>query len=117
MAYVDIFLAAVPADRAEAYRDFVVRTGPVFQEHGALDILELWGDDVPDGKITSLPMAVKLQAGEVVTTGFVRWPSKSVRDQGVRKVMDDPRMAPGPDGPVFDMSRMIFGGFEILHEL
>jgi hypothetical protein len=29
-----------------------------FKEHGALKLVECWGDDVPDGKLTSFPMAV-----------------------------------------------------------
>jgi len=38
----------------------------VFKEHGALKLVECWGDDVPDGKVTSFPMAVKRKDDETV---------------------------------------------------
>jgi uncharacterized protein YbaA (DUF1428 family) len=44
---------------------------------------------------------------------WVVWPSKSVRDAGHKKMMEDPSVRPGPDMP-FDGKRMIFGGFEVL---
>jgi uncharacterized protein YbaA (DUF1428 family) len=43
---------------------------------------------------------------------WIVWPSKQVRDAGVKKFRDDPRMKSG-DMP-FDGQRMIFGGFEVL---
>ena len=59
MAHVDGFLIAVPTAEREAYRELAAMAAPIFREHGALSVVECWGDDVPEGKVTSFPMAVK----------------------------------------------------------
>jgi hypothetical protein len=59
MAYVDGFVAAVPTTNREIYKKHAEAAAVVFKEHGALKFVECWGDDVPEGKFTSFPMAVK----------------------------------------------------------
>ncbi len=85
----------------------------VFKEHGATRVVECWGDDVPDGKVTDFKRAVNAEAGENVVFSWVVWPSKEARDAGNKKIMDDPRMKMHEDMP-FDGRRMIFGGFSVL---
>jgi uncharacterized protein YbaA (DUF1428 family) len=86
----------------------------VFKEHGALKLVECWGDDVPEGKITSFPMAVKCEPDETVVFSWILWPSREVRNQGMEKVMADPRCQPDPNTMPFDSKRMIYGGFEVI---
>jgi uncharacterized protein YbaA (DUF1428 family) len=52
MTYVDGFVAAVPTANREAYRQHAEKAAVVFKEHGALKLVECWGDDVPEGKLT-----------------------------------------------------------------
>ena len=111
MTYVDGFVAAVPTANREAYRRHAESASVVFKEHGALTVVECWGDDVPEGKLTSFPMAVQRQPDETVVFSWITWPSRQARDEGMKKVMADPRMKPDPDGMPFDGKRMIFGGF------
>ena len=66
---------------------------------------------MPDGKLTSFPMAVKLAADETVVFSWVIWPSKEVRNAGMAKVMSDPRFDPAANPMPFDGKRVIFGGF------
>ena len=54
----------------------------VFREYGALSVAECWGDDVPEGKLTSFPLAVKRKDDETVVFSWVTWPSREVRDDG-----------------------------------
>src|SRR5687768_13768195 len=70
MTYVDGFLAAVPAKTKADYIRFAKTAGQVFKDHGALSVVDCWGDDVPAGKVTSMPMAVKCEEGEVVAFGW-----------------------------------------------
>ena len=112
MTYVDGFVAAVPTANREIYRKHAETAAVVFKEHGALRVVECWGDDVPDGKVTDFKGAVKAQAGESVVFSWIVWPSKAVRDEGSRAAMQDPRLQGA--GMPFDGRRLIYGGFEVL---
>ena len=113
MSYVDGFVIPVRAGEKEAYRAIASKAAPIFKEHGATSVVECWGDDLPEGKVTDFKRAVKAEAGENVVFSWIVWPSKQTRDAGNKKVMEDPRMKMGSDMP-FDMQRMFFGGFEVL---
>ncbi|WP_245648901.1 DUF1428 domain-containing protein [Sphingomonas sanxanigenens] len=110
MGYADGYLVPVPEGKKEAYRAMAAKAAGLFREYGATRVVEAWGDDVPDGKITDYKCAVKAEDGESVVYSWVEWPSKAVRDDGMKKVMEDPRMKPDGEMP-FDGRRMIYGGF------
>jgi uncharacterized protein YbaA (DUF1428 family) len=114
MAYVDGFVAAVPVKNREEYRTHAARAAAVFKEHGALAVVECWGDDVPEGKLTSFPMAVKREENEAVVFSWITWPSRQARDEGMKRAMDDPRLRPEANPMPFDGKRMIYGGFEVI---
>jgi uncharacterized protein YbaA (DUF1428 family) len=69
---------------------------------------------VPEGKLTSFPMAVKREADEVVVFSWVVWPTRAIRDEGMKKVMADPRLQPEAMTMPFDGKRMIYGGFQVI---
>jgi uncharacterized protein YbaA (DUF1428 family) len=117
MSYVDGFVLAVPTANQETYRKHAQAAAVVFKEHGALKVVECWGDDVPEGKVTSFPMAVKCQPDETVVFSWIVWPSRAVRDQAMEKVMADPRLQPDQNPMPFDGQRLIYGGFEMIVEL
>jgi uncharacterized protein YbaA (DUF1428 family) len=114
MNYVDGFVCAVPTAKREEYRQHAEAAAVVFKEHGALKLVECWGDDVPDGKLTSFPMAVKCATDETVVFSWIMWPSRQVRDASMKKVMADPRMQPDTNPMPFDGKRLIYGGFQML---
>ena len=111
MSYVDGFVAAVPTANRDAFRDHAAKAAAVFREYGALSCVECWGDDVPDGKLTSMPMAVRLKPGETVVFSWITWPSRQVRDTGMKAFMEDPRC---PKDMPFDGKRLIYGGLRVL---
>ncbi len=115
MNYVDGYVLAVPNANRAAYQKVAEDAAIVFKEYGALKVVECWGDDVPDGKLTSFPMAVKCEENETVVFSWIVWPSREVRDRGNQKVMEDPRMQKAEEMP-FDGKRLIYGGFEIIVE-
>jgi uncharacterized protein YbaA (DUF1428 family) len=114
MDYVDGFVIAVPTAKREIYRQHAETAAGIFKENGALAVVECWGDDVPEGKLTSFPMAVKRQDDETVVFSWVTWPSRAVRDEGMKKVMADARLQPGAMEMPFDGKRMIYGGFQVI---
>ncbi len=115
--YVDGFIAPVREDQKQEYIEFARMAANIFKECGALHIVENWADDVPEGKLTSLPMAIKLEPGEVVVFSWITWSSKASRDAGWQKFENDSRMNDPELKMPFDGKRMIFGGFSnIVHE-
>jgi uncharacterized protein YbaA (DUF1428 family) len=114
MDYVDGFVAAVPTANRERYTKHAKAAAAVFKEHGALRVVECWGDDVPEGKVTSFPMAVQCKDDETVVFSWITWPSRNARDAGMKKVMVDARMQPDKNPMPFDGKRLIYGGFQIL---
>ena len=114
MNYVDGFVAAVPTANREAFRKHAEAAARVFKDYGALSVMECWGDDVPEGTVTSFPMAVKRKPDETVVFSWIVWPSRQARDAGMKKVMADPRVQPAVNPMPFDGKRLIYGGFEII---
>jgi uncharacterized protein YbaA (DUF1428 family) len=114
MTYIDGLLAAVPTANKEAYRKHAEASAIVFKEHGALSLVECWGDDVPEGKINSLNTEVLRKEDETVVFSWIVWPDKTTRDAGWQKIMEDHRMQREVNPMPFDGARMIFGGFEVI---
>ena len=114
MNYIDGFVAAVPTANRDAYLSHAAETSAIFKEHGALKVVECWGDDVPSGKVTSFPLAVQCKDDETVVFSWIVWPSRAARDDGMKKAMANARLA-NMSMP-FDGKRMIFGGFQMILE-
>jgi uncharacterized protein YbaA (DUF1428 family) len=114
MNYVDGFITPVPTANRDAYLKHAELAAGLFKEYGAVGLVECWGDDVPQGKLTSFPLAVKCEPGETVVFSWVTWPSRAVRDEGWKKMMADPRMKPGAMPMPFDGKRLIYGGFQVV---
>ena len=116
MNYIDGYVLAVPTANREAYRTMAEQMAVVFKKHGALNVVENWGNDVPEGKLTSFTMAVKREDSESIVFSWVTWPSRAVRDAGWKLCSEDPIMNDETLLKIFDGKRMIFGGFETIVE-
>ena len=112
MNFIDAYVIAVPTAKKAAYLEKATTIAALFKENGALSVVENWGEDVPDGKLTSFPLAVKKADDETVVMSWVEWPSKAVRDAAWPAIMQHPSMQPDGSEPLFDGKRMIFGGFQ-----
>ncbi len=110
--YIEGFVCAVPTANRETYRKHAEQAAGVFKEHGAIQVVECWGDDVPEGKLTSFPLAVQRKPDETVVFSWIGWPNKAARDKGMAAAMADKRLSPEHNPMPFDGKRMIYGGFE-----
>jgi uncharacterized protein YbaA (DUF1428 family) len=116
MTYFEGFVVPVPEANKDAYREHASGAFPLFQEFGVTRLVEAWGDDVPEGKVTDFRGAVKAEQGENVVFSWFEYPSKDARNAANAKMMSDPRMeAMGAEMP-FDGKRMIMGGFNAIVE-
>ncbi|MDH3762508.1 MAG: DUF1428 domain-containing protein [Gammaproteobacteria bacterium] len=114
MEYVEGLVAAVPTINKDEFIKHAKEAAAVFKEHGAIRIVECWGDDVPTGEITSFPMAVKCNDDETVVFSWIVWPSREVRNAGMEGVMNDSRMSSESNPMPFDGTRLIYGGFQMI---
>ncbi len=116
MNYIDGIVAAVPTANREKYIEHCIQSAAIFKEYGALKMVECRGDDVPDGEITSFPMAVQCRADETVCFSWILWPSRDERNTAMAKLMQDGRMDPEKNPMPFDGMHLIYGGFEVVVE-
>jgi uncharacterized protein YbaA (DUF1428 family) len=114
MSYIDGFVAAVPTANREAYRKHAEDAAVLFKEFDATRVVECWGDDVPEGEVTSFTIATQRKDDETAVFAWIAWPSKQVRDEAWKKMSDDPRMQPDAMKMPFDGKRMFYGGFTAL---
>ena len=101
----------MPASKRKDYRKAAEDAWVMFKGYGALRVVEAWGDDVPDGKVTDFRRAVKAEPDEKVVFSLMEWLSQEVRDSAAKKTMSGGNMKP-PQGMQmpFDMKRMVYGG-------
>ena len=113
MNYVDGFVIPVPKKNVKKYATIAQKAGKLWMEHGAIDYFECVADDVKPGKVTSFPQSVKLKKDEVVFFSWITYKSRKHRDEVLKNVMADPRLAKicTPETMPFDGKRMFWGGF------
>ena len=121
MAYVDGFVIPVPTANRQAFIDNARTTDALFKEFGATRVVETWGDDLPDGKLTDFRKAVGATQDETVAFAWIEWPDKPSRDEGMKRFHElaqtDERFDEEKHPVPFDGMRMIFGGFSVVVDL
>ena len=83
--YIDGFLVPVPSDKKAEYVRIARQAAEVFKEHGATQVIEAWGDDVPVGTLTSFTRAVQLEEGETVVFSWITYPDRATRTPAWRR--------------------------------
>ena len=114
--YIDGYIYAVPANDKDKFIEFARKSAVLFKKHGALRVVECWGEEVPDGELTSFPMTIHKKDNEVVMFSWCEWPDKDTRNAAYESMMDDMEKLGLMDMP-FDGKRMIYGGFEPVVDL
>lgn len=113
--YVGGFVLAVKTDRKAEYLEMAREVSETLRRNGATRVVECWGDDVPEGKRTSFPMAVKREADETVLFSWMEFPDRETYSACIAAMEKEET----PDMPermrsMMDPGRMIWGGFEVI---
>lgn len=116
MTCITGFIGAVPSVNRDAFIRHAEYSAAGFHDHGLASAVECWGDDVPEGDVTSFRKAVLARPDEAVIFSWYRWPSKAVQDEGMRAAMADPRLGPEQNPMPFDGQRVVWGSFAPLLE-
>lgn len=113
MTYFSGFVLAVPTANKQAYIDHAKEMWPLFKKYGAVRMVENWGVDVPDGKVTDFKKATKAKDDEAVMFSWIEWPDRETCDTAWGAMEQDPAMQNmSADSMPFDGMRMFWGGFE-----
>ena len=110
VSYFDCSLIPVPTAKLAAYRLFSERMAKIAREYGAVRQVDCALDpDAANGvafhaeearealegvSLRDFPMAAASQVGETVVLSWTEWPSKSARDEGLPRLLADPRIQP-----------------------
>lgn len=109
MSYFTGSVCAVKNNDKQRYVEHAKRSWPMLKKHGALRMMETWGENVPHGKQTDFWRAVAAKDDESVVFSWIEWPDKATADRSWEEMQKDPAMA-SMQMP-FDGKRMIWGGF------
>lgn len=112
MVYVSGMIGPVRTSEKSRYTRFAEASGEIFKRHGALALVDGWGEDVADGKVNDLKQAVQLKPDETVVFTYVIWPDKETSETGMIASMADLDHRMDDFNASMDGKRMIFGGFE-----
>jgi len=111
--YVAIAALSVKPENKEAYKNAAEFMADWSMKHGALEVMEAWEANVPEGKTTDMRKAVAAPDAEKIVTGWVIWPDKETLERAKEAMGKGEGFEGYPEGdPPFDGSRLIFGEFE-----
>jgi len=117
--YIDVYLLPLPKKNLAAYKKIATAAGKIFRKHGALTYSEYVESDLKQQKgISAFPQVIKLKKGEVLVYSNVTFKSEAHRNKTMKAVFKDKSLeAMMHDAPVFEMTRMVYGGFKVLVDL
>ena len=111
--YIDGYVIPVPEKNRQAYLDMAQWFDRAMVESCALEAMEGWELDVPEGKRTDLRKAVLAEPHERIVFSWIVWPDKATAEAAHDAIHEDERFKAMTEFP-FDGRRMIFGSFEPL---
>ena len=111
--YVAMAVLSVKEENRSAYAEAAEFMANWSMDHGALEVMEAWEDQVPEGKNTDMRKAVAAPEGEKIVAGWVIWPDKETLEKAKEAMGKGEGFEDYPEGdPPFDGSRLIFGEFK-----
>ena len=119
--YVDLYLLPMPKKNLKAYTKLATAAGKIFRKHGVQIYLETVADDLTQyGGMADFKRVFKLKKGETLVYATCEFKSKAHRNKVMKKLFSDPELQatnPNPKKPLFDMKRMLYGGFKPIVDL
>lgn len=111
--YIDLYLLAIPKKNLPAYRKIARLFANVMKDHGALEYREFLGEDLKSEYCLGFPDIYKPKKGEVLISSVVEFSSRKHRDRVKMAAFNDPRLQKMMKcESLFDVKRMVVGGFE-----
>ncbi len=121
MDYVDLFALPVKKKFMSRYKQSARVFARAIKRLGAVDYREFVGDDLYVKGMTPFTRQIKVRPGEVLVCSYVLYKSRKARDRANKGMMNDPQMKAIVEQmtkhPIFNMKRMLYGGFKTIVRL
>ena len=120
--YIDGFVLVIPKGKEAEYQKMAEMGRDSWMRHGALQYFECRGDDLKQQEMGDMKSrAYKEMAGagedDNVWFSWIVFESKEHRDEVNKKVMEEmSKIDPGDFEMPNDMTKMAYGGFEVVVE-
>jgi uncharacterized protein YbaA (DUF1428 family) len=98
--HLDGFVIPVPEDKREEFLEMARWFDQAMIDHGAIEVVEGWEIDVPDGKRTDLRKAVAAEPGEKIVFSWMLWPDKATADAAQGANHEDDRFKTMTEFPI-----------------
>ncbi len=109
--FVQAFVIPVEEARKQDYLAMAEWFDKAMVELGALEVMECWQRDIPEGKRTDFRKAVLAEEDECILLSWLIWPDEETANAAHEAIHEDERFKTMTDIP-FDGRRMILGSFE-----
>ena len=117
--YADVYLLPIPEENLPDYKKLATKAGKIFIKHGALKYREYVVSDLAL-ELGTVPFSkrIKLKEGETLVYAAVEFKSEAHRNKAMKAIFQDEELSMSMgDKPIFDMKRMVYGGFKVLVDL
>lgn len=111
--YINTYILSVPEEKKDDYIHIAKIFLEVAKDYGAIEVVENWECEVPDGEHTDFRKAVKAEPGEKIVMSWIIWPDRETAAVAHKGMYEDPRLIDMGEMP-FNGNHMILGGFEPL---
>lgn len=118
--YIDGYAFPLAQKHLTQYKAAAEDIAHIWKEHGALAYIENVSDGETMDGLPTFPNLLTAKPDETIIFGWIIFESKEARNLAHERVAADPRMATlvaplmNPSSLIFDVSRMVFGGFTSL---
>ena len=108
--YIAALVIPVPDTGRAAYQIWAERSARIFREYGCQQVIDVWEDFIPRGKLTDFFRAVDAAPNEKIAISWQIWPDKATLDAAEQRMHADGVLETA-NKPPFDSRRLIIGCF------
>lgn len=118
--YIDGYVFPIATNQLSIYKEVAEKIAEIWKEYGALNYSEYVCTDLNLEGTKSFADITTSKEDETIIFGWIVFESREARNLAHKKIAEDPKMAdlisPLTDqtNPIFDATRMFFGGFNPL---
>ena len=117
MRYIDGYAIPVPKKNLKAHTRTAATGANIWMRHGALDYKECVSEELTNTWGMTFSQIMKLEPHETVVFSYIAFKSRAHRDRVNAKVIKEMEKMRSKKEIPFDVSRMVYCGFNVLADV